>query len=430
MSVFRVQEHTIQASHIREYHRSLADEDDDDLKLTVKQYTPYDNLAARPGDVTIIAGHANGFPKELYEPLWDELYHQLKTRGINIRHIFIADVAFQGQSYVLNETKIGNDPSWFDSARDFFLMVNYFREDIKHPIVGVGHSMGGVNLINLAEMHPRLFTTMILIDPPLQRKPSPEGSRVVRASLKRRDRWPSRAAAEASFKRSPFYQAWEPRVLDLWLKYGLRELPTHIYPSSSAPTSPNEEQEVTLTTTKHQEVFTFLRAGPPTKDSASPYPQDLPEHLTHPDLDHENGPVGPYYRPEISPTFQRLQFLRPSVLWIFADKSDLSAEPLRADKLAVTGTGVGGSGGVKAGRVSSVLMQGFGHLVPFENVKGVAEHIVTWTIPELARWREEIAAVRQDWERIPKEKRSLLNDEYIQGLEKLGPPLPPRKAKI
>lgn len=63
MSIFKVREHTIQASHIREYHRSLADEHDDDLRLHVKQYTPLDNLNGHADDVTIIAGHANGFPK-------------------------------------------------------------------------------------------------------------------------------------------------------------------------------------------------------------------------------------------------------------------------------------------------------------------------------------------------------------------------------
>ena len=47
--------------------------------------------------------------QELYEPLWDELYERLKAKDIRISNIFIADVAHQGASGVLNEEKLGND---------------------------------------------------------------------------------------------------------------------------------------------------------------------------------------------------------------------------------------------------------------------------------------------------------------------------------
>ena len=50
--------------------------------------------------------------QELYEPLWDELYECLKAKNIRIRNIFIADVAHQGVSGVLNEQKLGNDRKW------------------------------------------------------------------------------------------------------------------------------------------------------------------------------------------------------------------------------------------------------------------------------------------------------------------------------
>lgn len=67
MSLFRVQDHVLDASYIREYPRALADEEETDLKVSVKQYTPLDNSSPRTGDITIIGGHANGFPK-VYHP--------------------------------------------------------------------------------------------------------------------------------------------------------------------------------------------------------------------------------------------------------------------------------------------------------------------------------------------------------------------------
>ena len=47
--------------------------------------------------------------QELYEPLWEDLYHRLKNSHIYIRGIWIADVAFQGASGALNERQLGND---------------------------------------------------------------------------------------------------------------------------------------------------------------------------------------------------------------------------------------------------------------------------------------------------------------------------------
>ena len=45
----------------------------------------------------------------MYEALWEELLAQSKTSGFRIRGIWIADVAWQGASGVLNEDKLGND---------------------------------------------------------------------------------------------------------------------------------------------------------------------------------------------------------------------------------------------------------------------------------------------------------------------------------
>ncbi|KAK5120512.1 hypothetical protein LTR85_006167 [Meristemomyces frigidus] len=411
---FRVQEHTLPSSHIREYPRAMADDQEDVLQLAVKQYSPRETFNAKN--------------EELYEPLWDELYQRLKAKGIRISNIFIADVAHQGASGVLNERKLGNDPSWMDHPRDLFLMVNHFRQHMKRPIIGVGHSMGGNNLVNLSLMHPRLFTTLILIDPVMTRQPSREGNYFpARASTNRRDRWPSRKAAEASFKRSKFYQTWDPRVLDLWVKYGLRELPTYIHPYATAasgtppiitadpstatiPPEPTTEQEVTLATTKHQEVFQFMR--PNFVTDACPSPSTQPNPVTHPDVDPAAAPNEPFYRPEPLATFHKLQYLRPSVFYIFGDKSDLSAPLQIADKLAQTGVGIGGSGGVKKGRVSEITFKGVGHLLPMEIVGETADASADWLENEVRQWRALEDIERRGWAAVPKEQKSVLSEEY------------------
>ena len=64
-SYFNIKEHNLEGQYIREYHGALAKNQEDTLFLNIKQYTPLDNSHRRPGAVTIIGAHANGFPKVL-----------------------------------------------------------------------------------------------------------------------------------------------------------------------------------------------------------------------------------------------------------------------------------------------------------------------------------------------------------------------------
>ena len=107
-SSFKIIEHTTPCQTIREYPQATSTYQEEKLHLSAKQYVPL-NRTPQKGDVTILAAHASAFPKELYEPLWEDLLKQSEKAGYGIRSIWMADVANQGASYVLNENKIGND---------------------------------------------------------------------------------------------------------------------------------------------------------------------------------------------------------------------------------------------------------------------------------------------------------------------------------
>lgn len=62
-SSFEIKEHVLECQHIREYAKATSTFQEDVLYLSIKQYTPIDNPEPQEGDVTIIGGHANGFPK-------------------------------------------------------------------------------------------------------------------------------------------------------------------------------------------------------------------------------------------------------------------------------------------------------------------------------------------------------------------------------
>lgn len=381
----------------------------------MKEYTPKDNPNPQHGDLTFIGAHANGFPKELYEPLWDELYKETKKQGLRIRGIWMADVAWQGQSGILNADKLGNDPSWFDASRDIYHMINTFR--MPRPLVAVGHSFGGNMLVNVALFHPRLFTTVVLLDPVITQfssNPGPVSEGPAVMSTYRRDVWPSREAAAASFKKSPFYQAWDERVLDKWVKYGLRNI--------------EGKEEVTLTTTKHQEVFTFLRPSWPGYD---PKTKKSVNRAAVPDLDFtlsEKYNVYPLYRPEAPITWNRLPHVRPSVLYIFGGKSDLSPPELREEKLNLTGIGVGGSGGAKEGRVKGITSDEHGHLIAQEAPVLCATEAAAWIQGEMDRWWVEEKEFEQ-WSRKSQEEKTTISEEYKSFIGKPSKPGKPKAVK-
>lgn len=381
--------------------------------------------------------------QELYEPLWDELLQRSKSQGFRIRSIWIADVAHQGASSVLNEDVLGNSPSWFDHPRDLLHMINHFRAEMPRPLIGIGHSMGGAHLINLALLHPRLLETLVLIDPVAARVPSKKGNwGPAAASVNRRDRWPSRAEAEASFKKSAFYQTWDPRVLSRWLTHGLRDLPTKLYPDAQpspsltgasitleptiTPNTPANAtaKEVTLTTTKHQEVMTFTRPYSPTDEPAKVLHPEIPmfglagEHIS---------PI-PLYRAEPSITFHNLPYLRPSVQYIFGELSDLSAPDLQQEKMDTTGISVGGSGGAAAGRVVRIVVKDTGHLIPMEKVGETADICADWIGREMKRWRGDEELVRKRWEGVPEREKFTLDQRYADGFKALGLVKPPKAA--
>ncbi|KAI5290198.1 hypothetical protein KEM52_000540, partial [Ascosphaera acerosa] len=216
--------------------------------------------------------------------------------------------------------------------------------------------------------------------------------------------------------------AWDPRVLERWIQYGLRELPTALHPlppqaPPAAATDAPAATPVTLTTTKHQEVFTFSRPA---------YSPAQVSRLTHPDF--VPGVTGghPFYRAEPNRVFAQLPFLRPSVLYLFAGDSDLSAPEERADKLRLTGTGPGGSGGAAEGRVAHYLFEGVGHMVPMERAAEVAQRAAGWLDGELARFSREEATLASMWaERSPLQKTTMGEDWYAHVPKPTRPPKTP-----
>lgn len=269
-------------------------------------------------------------------------------------------------------------------------------------------------------MHPRLFTSLILIDPVIQERSaeidqSPNAPpNLAQLSTFRRDIWPSREVAAASFAKSAQCKTWDSRVLDRWIKYGLRDGPTLLKPGMKSP-------QVTLTCTPSQEVLTFLRPNfEGYGANGKPVNRD-----THPDIDPSKPFVAPFYRSEPPKIYDRLGEVRPSVLYIFGSTSAVSGSTLNDRKVARTGVGVGGSGGASAGQVKGVTLEGVGHLIPMEASERTAVAVAEWIGGEMGRYQEEMRA----WEVWKKKSFSEKQETDEAWKRNIGGP-PKRPAKM
>ncbi|KAJ5360335.1 hypothetical protein N7517_009526 [Penicillium concentricum] len=394
-AIFTVTEHVIDAGYIREYPNATVSQDSP-LKLVVKRYTPIDNSDPQPGDVTIIGAHGCGLPKELYEPLWEEILGQSKQQGFRIGSIWIADMVNLGASGVVNEELLGDDPSWFDHPRDLLYMINQFRHEMPRPIIGVGHSMGATQLALLSLIHPRLFTSLVLIEPALTRKIS-NIQHFALLSIKRRDTWASKSEAIKSATRS--FAQWDSRVLKRWNEHGYRSSQTTIYPQTGGETK-HTDGPVTSTSSKYQEAMLYIRPnfmGHTTSALADPTKAPMHDPLVYPDIIDPPHPSNPFYRSESHIALSMLNHIRPPVFYLFSEKNSVSTSEERGQILGRTGAGIGGSGGVKHSQVKTTIVLDCGHMVPLEKVTETASLIGTWIGQSVQGWNNDELRVQRKW---------------------------------
>ncbi|OQE39947.1 hypothetical protein PENCOP_c006G08443 [Penicillium coprophilum] len=394
-AAFTVTEHVIDTQYIREFPNATISQDSP-LKLVVKRYTPIDNPNPRPGDVTIIAAPGCGLPKELYEPLWEDILVQSKQQGFRIGSIWIADMANLGASGVVNEDLLGDDPSWFDHPRDILYMVNQFRHEMPRPIIGVGHSMGATQMALLSIMHPRLFTSLVLIEPSLTNSVLVSGMYALYA-LRRQDSWPSKSTAIKSA--ASMCQGWDSRVVERWNEHEYRSLPATIDPHTAVETE-STDGPVTSTSSKYQEAMLLVR--PNFKNHTSRALADSTktptyDPLAYPDIINPPDPSIPFYRSEGPIAMKMLKHIRPSVFYLYSEESPMATTEARTQILERTGAGIGGSGGVKHSQVKMAVLPDCGHMVPFEKTTETAALIGSWISQSVQRWQRDELRVRQKW---------------------------------
>ncbi|ETW77082.1 hypothetical protein HETIRDRAFT_327342 [Heterobasidion irregulare TC 32-1] len=236
------------------------------LLVPAKRYW-HPSLSQEDG-LTLILAHGTGFHKEHWEPFLDDLFGLLGTAAsiggprLRVREAWAIDAPNHGAGALLNEAvlRFGYEPvfAWDEYALAIHRFLAGHGSGIpvdfaRRRLVAVGHSFGAIALVLTRTYTPApRFEAAVLVEPMLITEATAAdatfaGNFLEQNAAKRRDVWPSREAARELFAARSF-KDWDPRVLDLHVKHGLRDLPTLTYP---------DKQGVTLTCTKIQEAATY-----------------------------------------------------------------------------------------------------------------------------------------------------------------------------
>ncbi|CAG8505968.1 1371_t:CDS:10 [Ambispora gerdemannii] len=168
--------------------------------------------------ITILFAHANGFHKEVWEPVINKLAQENLFDSWNLK-MWAMDCYNSGDSAVLNGRFLPDSFNWKDYALDLLSVIDEAK--LQKPLIGVGHSLGGI----LAEtLRPGTFSSIVTVEPVIYPASANKDPGYGWAS-KRKDIWENKEEASKFFHSKPFYKEWNPHALELHIKYGLRELP-------------------------------------------------------------------------------------------------------------------------------------------------------------------------------------------------------------
>ncbi|GAA5893644.1 hypothetical protein JCM8208_000847 [Rhodotorula glutinis] len=258
------------------------------LVTVANRYRPAARTARREGEqpgLTLVFSHANGFYREVWEPLLATLLERIEVSGksLPVDEVWAIDCINQGDAGVLNEPVLGEVFNWADHGRDLLNFIISYGDspssstgllspapDVPEHlhlldnqpslppgppiaatrtyrgrlIVGIGHSLGGGATAYAASALPALFSSLVFVDPVL---PDPSNStramtRLTTGALMRRETWKTRAEARDGFVKKPFFQSWDPRVLEGYVEHGLVDV----------------DEGVALKVTARNEALTFM----------------------------------------------------------------------------------------------------------------------------------------------------------------------------
>ncbi|KAJ5657935.1 uncharacterized protein N7484_001584 [Penicillium longicatenatum] len=412
---FEIISHLIPITPFREYPHAIIDEQKG-IRLSVKQYIPLkaETPSSNTQDpITIIVSGGVGFIKEIYEPFFAELLSRTNKSNVTIRSIWIADMFNMGESAIANLENLGCDPTWIDHSRDLWSMINHFHTQMPKPIIGLGHSVGCNQLLCLSSWHPTLFHSFAFVEPGIDPNYGREmGIQWVYQMLQRKESWPTREEAEIRGVKAQGAGAWGEKVRSRLKVYGVVQTGTNSEAGSWALTTP--KNQIASLVFRHNPGNVGLEPGG--LDEVT-----LAQREIVPDSNPADRYEGPFYRPEMRLGWDLLPGMRPWVLYVNGGKSPLFGNPVvREQRARITGTGVGGNGGMRLGAVRQVVIEDGEHTMPFDrNLNNLADHVGNWLVTESQRWTDGPKRRRVEWQAKSLKEKQSVSKEFVDAVSSI-----------
>ena len=158
--------------------------------------------------------HANGFPAKTYSKIFAQLENDFEIRFLEKHAHNPKFPVSDGWGFLKDELK------------------EEFQNRYNQPIIGVGHSLGGILHLLVAEENPELYQQIILLDAPIISRLSSRGLQILKLTKLvdryspsqitrfRRNLWQSKDEAFKHFRQKPKFAAFDEDVLRDYVEHG------------------------------------------------------------------------------------------------------------------------------------------------------------------------------------------------------------------
>jgi pimeloyl-ACP methyl ester carboxylesterase len=258
--------------------------------------------AGAPHPIVFIA-HATGFHGRTYRRMADALAPRF--------HTFAPDFRAHGDT----PAPPGWEVDWRGYGDDALAVARFLgaQPGSDGGLIGFGHSKGGASLLMAARRAPELFRQLVLFEPIVFPAATPDEDRPQSAlpagARRRRAVFPSREAAIEHYGSKPPLQAFDPQVLEDYVRDGFGDDPEGV----RLKCAPEHEARTFETGALHDTwdhlgdiatpvlVIAGVVTGHGPAAGAAPIVEQLPNGrlLRRPDLDH----FGPMTHPELMAGF-------------------------------------------------------------------------------------------------------------------------------
>lgn len=158
--------------------------------------------------------HANGIPSACYRKMLEPLGERFAVRAVPV---------------LGTDPRYPPDEGWRSMTQQ---IVDSIRATCEGPVIGVGHSFGGMMTFMAAHRHPELFRAIVMLDPPVFNGPwtlvlgalkalgfadriTPAGR-----SRRRREVFASRDEARERLRGKALFRTFDPECFEDYLRFG------------------------------------------------------------------------------------------------------------------------------------------------------------------------------------------------------------------